>query len=53
MIHAIDTDDREAFAKLTPKANNNSKFNVPNGTVIQQTSQHADVSAVHYDAVES
>lgn len=53
IIHDIDLYDGEAFPKRTSEASKNSKLNAPDGTVIQQASQQAHVSAVNYNAAKS
>lgn len=53
ILHAIDTDDREASLKKAPDASNNFKFNTSHSTVIQQAFQQADASVVNNEAAES
>lgn len=53
IIHAINTDVREASRTETPEPNSNFNFSTSDGTVAQQTSQYAEVSTVHHEAVES
>lgn len=52
IIHATETDNQEDFQVKTSKAKIYFKLNAQNGICNQQTSQQADVSAVHYENAE-
>lgn len=53
IIHALNTDDREAFPIGTPQASANFKLNDPDGTIKQQASRQSDVLVLHYKAAKS